>query len=157
VRILRLIGSAVQPQGVVMFELHEALARDCAFVGDLALCRLLLMNDKQYPWLILVPRRAEMREICDLSGDDQLQYLQESNLCSAILRSEFGAEKLNIAALGNMVPQLHIHHIARFSSDPAWPKPVWGQLPAKPYSTDELQGVVAQLRQVIQGRSALDF
>ncbi|WP_414730346.1 HIT domain-containing protein [Zhongshania aliphaticivorans] len=140
-----------------MFELHEALARDCAFVGDLALCRLLLMNDKQYPWLILVPRRAEMREICDLSGDDQLQYLQESNLCSAILRSEFGAEKLNIAALGNMVPQLHIHHIARFSSDPAWPKPVWGQLPAKPYSTDELQGVVAQLRQVIQGRSALDF
>jgi diadenosine tetraphosphate (Ap4A) HIT family hydrolase len=157
VRILRLIGSAVQPQGVVMFELHEALARDCAFVGDLALCRLLLMNDKQYPWLILVPRRAEMREICDLSGDDQLQYLQESNLCSAILRSEFGAEKLNIAALGNMVPQLHIHHIARFSSDPAWPKPVWGQLPAKPYSTDELQGVVAQLRQVIQGRSALNF
>jgi len=140
-----------------MFELHEALARDCAFVGDLALCRLLLMNDKQYPWLILVPRRAEMREICDLSGDDQLQYLQESNLCSAILRSEFGAEKLNIAALGNMVPQLHIHHIARFSSDPAWPKPVWGQLPAKPYSTDELQGVVAQLRKVIQGRSALDF
>jgi diadenosine tetraphosphate (Ap4A) HIT family hydrolase len=157
VRILRLIGSAVQPQGVVMFELHEALARDCAFVGDLALCRLLLMNDKQYPWLILVPRRAEMREICDLSGDDQLQYLQESNLCSAILRSEFGAEKLNIAALGNMVPQLHIHHIARFSSDPAWPKPVWGQLPAKPYPTDELQSVVAQLRQVIQGRSALDF
>lgn len=140
-----------------MFELHEALARDCAFVGDLALCRLLLMNDKQYPWLILVPRRAEMREICDLSGDDQLQYLQESNLCSAILRSEFGAEKLNIAALGNMVPQLHIHHIARFSSDPAWPKPVWGQLPAKPYPTDELQSVVAQLRQVIQGRSALDF
>ncbi|WP_415240287.1 HIT domain-containing protein [Zhongshania aliphaticivorans] len=140
-----------------MFELHEALARDCAFVGDLALCRLLLMNDKQYPWLILVPRRAEMREICDLSGDDQLQYLQESNLCSAILRSEFGAEKLNIAALGNMVPQLHIHHIARFSSDPAWPKPVWGQLPAKPYSIDELQGVVSQLRKVIQGRSALDF
>lgn len=140
-----------------MFELHEALARDCAFVGDLALCRLLLMNDKQYPWLILVPRRAEMREICDLSGDDQLQYLQESNLCSAILRSEFGAEKLNIAALGNMVPQLHIHYIARFSSDPAWPKPVWGQLPAKPYSADELQSVVAQLRQVIQGRSALDF
>jgi diadenosine tetraphosphate (Ap4A) HIT family hydrolase len=157
VRILRLIGSAVQPQGVVMFELHEALARDCAFVGDLALCRLLLMNDKQYPWLILVPRRPEMREICDLSNDDQLQYLQESNLCSAILRSEFGAEKLNIAALGNMVPQLHVHHIARFSSDPAWPKPVWGQLPAKAYSEEELQGVVAQLRQVIQGRSALDF
>ncbi|WP_320838399.1 HIT domain-containing protein [Zhongshania sp.] len=140
-----------------MFELHEALARDCAFVGDLALCRLLLMNDKQYPWLILVPRRPEMREICDLSNDDQLQYLQESNLCSAILRSEFGAEKLNIAALGNMVPQLHVHHIARFSSDPAWPKPVWGQLPAKAYSEEELQGVVAQLRQVIQGRSALDF
>jgi diadenosine tetraphosphate (Ap4A) HIT family hydrolase len=157
VRILRLIGSAVQPQGVVMFELHEALARDCAFVGDLALCRLLLMNDKQYPWLILVPRRPEMREICDLSNDDQLQYLQESNLCSAILRSEFGAEKLNIAALGNMVPQLHVHHIARFSSDPAWPKPVWGQLPAKAYSEEELQGVVAQLRQVIQSRSALDF
>ncbi len=140
-----------------MFELHEALARDCAFVGDFPLCRLLLMNDQQYPWLILVPRRPEKREICDLSDEDQLQYLAESNLCCAILRSEFGAEKLNVAALGNMVPQLHIHHIARFSNDAAWPKPVWGQRPAQPYSLEELQALIVQFRQLIPERIDFNF
>lgn len=140
-----------------MFELHEALARDCAFVGDLALCRLLLMNDCQYPWLILVPRRPDVREISDLNAEDQLQYLQESNLCCAILQSEFGAEKLNVAALGNMVPQLHIHHIARFSADAAWPKPVWGQLPAQPYSDQNLRGRVLQIRHLIQTKADLAY
>ena len=139
-----------------MFELHEALARDCAIVCDLPLCRLLLMNDSQYPWLILVPRRVGMRELCDLNAEDQLQYLQESNLCSVILQGEFGAEKLNVAALGNMVPQLHIHHIARFSSDAAWPKPVWGQFPAQAYSDENLHALVTQLQQAIQDRADWD-
>jgi len=140
-----------------MFELHEALARDCAFVGDLPLCRLLLMNDSQYPWLILVPRRADLREQCDLSGDDQQLYLQESNICCGVLRSEFGAEKLNVAALGNMVPQLHIHHIARFSKDPAWPKPVWGQFPAQAYTDDQLAALVAQLREAFAACAELKY
>jgi diadenosine tetraphosphate (Ap4A) HIT family hydrolase len=133
-----------------MFNLHEALARDCALVGDLPLCRVLLMNDNQYPWLILVPRRADMRECCDLSPADQQQYLQESNVTAALLRSVFGAEKLNIAALGNMVPQLHIHHIARFSNDIAWPKPVWGLNPAQHYHNDALETRLRLVREAYQ-------
>jgi diadenosine tetraphosphate (Ap4A) HIT family hydrolase len=133
-----------------MFNLHEALARDCALVGDLPLCRVLLMNDNQYPWLILVPRRADMRECCDLSPADQQQYLQESNVTAALLRNVFGAEKLNIAALGNMVPQLHIHHIARFSNDIAWPKPVWGLHPAQLYHNDALEIRLRLVREAYQ-------
>ena len=129
-----------------MFKLHEVLARDCAVVGDLPLCRVLLMNDSQYPWLILVPRRDELREICDLSAADQQLYLKESNTTCALLRSELNAEKLNVAALGNMVPQLHIHHIARFSNDVGWPKPVWGLLPAIPYDVDALNKYLKRLR-----------
>jgi diadenosine tetraphosphate (Ap4A) HIT family hydrolase len=144
--ILRLIGCAVQAAGGVMFKLHDVLARDCAVVGDLPLCRVLLMNDSQYPWLILVPRRDELRELCDLSATDQQLYLKESNATCALLRSEFNAEKLNVAALGNMVPQLHIHHIGRFSDDVGWPKPVWGLLPAKPYEVDALDKHLRQLR-----------
>ncbi|MEX1669056.1 HIT domain-containing protein [Zhongshania guokunii] len=140
-----------------MFELHEALARDCEFLGDLPLCRLLLMNDSQYPWLILVPRRADLREQCDLNSDDQLLYLQESNISCAVLRSEFGAEKLNVAALGNMVPQLHIHHIARFNTDATWPKPVWGQLPAQAYTDAKLAALVVQLRKAFRARIELKY
>jgi len=141
-----LIGSAVQAAGEVMFKLHDALARDCAVVGDLPLCRVLLMNDSQYPWLILVPRREALREVCDLNTADQQLYLHESNTTCAILRSVFAAEKLNVGALGNMVPQLHIHHIARFAADAAWPKPVWGLLPAKPYEGNALGTCLNQLR-----------
>ena len=129
-----------------MFKLHEVLARDCAVVGDLPLCRVLLMNDSQYPWLILVPRREEVREVCDLNEGDQQLYLKESNITCAVLQNEFAAEKLNVAALGNMVPQLHIHHIARFTTDVAWPKPVWGLHPAQPYAADALNERVSQLR-----------
>ncbi|CAA0097762.1 HIT domain-containing protein [Zhongshania aliphaticivorans] len=129
-----------------MFKLHEVLARDCAVVGDLPLCRVLLMNDCQYPWLILVPKREGMREVCDLNAADQQLYLQESNITCAVLRREFVAEKLNVGALGNMVPQLHIHHIARFSTDVAWPKPVWGLHPAIPYAVDTLNEHLIQLR-----------
>ena len=139
-----------------MFKLHEALARDCVLIGDLPLCRVLLMNDSQYPWLILVPRRDELREVCDLSGADQLMYLQESNISCSVLRSEFQAEKLNVAALGNMVPQLHIHHIARFAADSSWPKPVWGQLPAIPYDSIALANRVSQLR-AAYANSDVDF
>lgn len=141
-----------------MFTLDQTLARDCAVVGDLPLCRLLLMNDSQYPWLILVPRQDGLREICQLDDDQQAKLMNESNLVSHILLQEFGAEKLNVAALGNMVPQLHLHHIARYAGDPAWPKPVWGALPPKPYSADALEERLARLqRSLAAAGSPLSF
>lgn len=115
-----------------MFELHPRLAEDTLAVGDFPLCRLLLMNDASYPWFILVPRRAEIREIFELARHDQQQLLDESSQLSRVLNRVFYADKLNIAALGNMVPQLHIHHIVRYQSDRAWPNPVWGLFPAQP-------------------------
>ncbi len=122
-----------------MFELHPRLAQDTLVIGDFPLCRLLLMNDVNYPWFILVPRRAEIREIFELEQRDQRQLLDESSHLSQILNTIFQADKLNIAALGNMVPQLHIHHIVRYQNDQAWPNPVWGLFPAQPYTERALQ------------------
>ena len=118
------------------FSLHPQLAADTLIMGELELCSLLLMNDRQYPWFILVPRREGLREIHELADHDQQLLLKESNALCRWLMAEFKPDKLNIAALGNVVPQLHIHHIARFRSDPAWPAPVWGRVPAVQY-TDE--------------------
>lgn len=103
------------------------------------------MNDSNYPWLILVPKREGVREIFELSESDQQQLLRESSMVSRLLVELFSPDKINIAALGNMVPQLHIHHIARFTSDPAWPAPVWGHSKAVPYAkkrADELLGEI---------------
>lgn len=119
------------------FKLHPRLAADTATVGDLPLCRLLLMNDAQYPWFILVPRRENAREIYLLEEPDQQQLLRESSLLSRALMDAFSGEKLNVAALGNMVPQLHLHYIVRYAGDPAWPGPVWGRHPPRPYADAE--------------------
>lgn len=116
------------------FLLHPRLAADCHVAGDFPLCRLLLMNDANYPWFILVPRRENLREIYELSETDQRQLLLESSQLSRALMQTFKGDKLNIAALGNVVPQLHLHHIVRFQNDPAWPAPVWGKHPAAPYT-----------------------
>ncbi|MGQ0586377.1 MAG: HIT domain-containing protein [Gammaproteobacteria bacterium] len=116
------------------FELHPRLAADAFVLGDFPLCRLLLMNDAQYPWFILVPRRVGAREIYLLDEADQAQLLRESSALSRALMEAFRGEKLNVAALGNVVPQLHLHHIVRYAADPAWPGPVWGRHPAQPYS-----------------------
>ncbi len=121
------------------FVLHAQLAADTLLVGDLDLCRVLMMNDSQYPWFILVPRRAEIREIMELSDAERTQLWQESDWLSRELMCQFKPDKLNIAALGNMVPQLHIHHIARFKIDPAWPAPVWGKHPAQAYAPELAQ------------------
>ncbi|NOR72815.1 MAG: HIT domain-containing protein [Mariprofundaceae bacterium] len=129
-----------------MFELHPRLEADCITIGSFPLCRLLLMNDASYPWFILVPQRAGIREIFELSEDDQHQLLRESSALSRVISDHFNADKINVAALGNMVPQLHIHHIVRYESDPAWPAPVWGHAPTKPYSEEELSELVATLR-----------
>ena len=117
-----------------MFKLHPRLEQDTSVIGDFPLCRLLLMNDANYPWFILIPRRAEIREIFELERCDQKQLLEESSHLSQVLSNIFQADKLNIAALGNMVPQLHIHHIVRYQTDQAWPNPVWGLFPTRPYT-----------------------
>jgi diadenosine tetraphosphate (Ap4A) HIT family hydrolase len=128
------------------FALHPRLAADTLPVGDFPLCRLLLMNDARYPWFILVPRRAGAREIYELSDTDQRQLLAESSALSRALMAAFAGEKLNVAALGNVVPQLHVHHVVRHASDAAWPAPVWGRHPPRPYAPPERAARVAALK-----------
>ncbi len=120
------------------FELHPRLAADTIQIGDWPLCRVLLMNDAHYPWVILVPRRAGIREIYELASDDQQALLQESVRLGRTLMQCFGGHKLNVAALGNVVPQLHLHHVVRRVEDAAWPAPVWGRTPAQPYGEEAL-------------------
>lgn len=122
----------------VEFSLAPEFVRDCIEVADWPLCKVLLMNDSQYPWFILVPRQAGLKESIDLSDDDQIVLMKESAKLSHLLQSIFNPDKLNVAALGNMVPQLHIHHIARFKTDVAWPAPVWGKFSAVPYSDAQI-------------------
>lgn len=115
------------------FELHTRLAADCIRVGRLPISMLLLMNDARYPWFILVPQRRGVTEIFQLPESDQCQLWRESACLARNLMQSFHADKINIGVLGNLVPQLHIHHIARFTSDPAWPGPVWGHSEPVPY------------------------
>ncbi|MBE0458320.1 HIT domain-containing protein [Pseudoalteromonas sp. KG3] len=123
----------------VEFSLAPELARDCIEVADWPLCKVLLMNDSQYPWFILVPRKAGLKESIDLDDAEQLLLMKESAKLSLLLKEVFNPDKLNVAALGNMVPQLHIHHIARFKSDAAWPAPVWGKFPSIPYTNEQVE------------------
>ena len=123
------------------FELHEMLTRDCIELVDLPLSKLLLMNDAQYPWFILVPRVANVRDIYQLDWHLQQQFLNESSLLSEVLMETFKGEKMNVAALGNICPQLHVHHIVRFKEDAAWPNPVWGAFPTKPYAEAEITAI----------------
>lgn len=116
-----------------MISLHPQLQQDCVELGRFALCRLLLLNDARYPWCILVPEREDIREIHELAPPDQRQLLEESVRLGRFMAAEFRAHKLNVAALGNLVPQLHVHHIVRYRHDPAWPRPVWGLGEALPY------------------------
>ena len=122
-----------------MFSLHPQLARDCHRLGRFELNLLLLMNDAQYPWCILVPQRKNLREIYELDEAGQVLLLRESVTLGRALMRAFQGDKLNVAALGNMVPQLHLHHIVRHAGDPAWPAPVWGKLPPRPYTAAELE------------------
>lgn len=128
------------------FALHPTLAADCSEVGELPLCRVLLMNDARYPWLILVPKVKAAREIIDLSRDDQHRLSDEIAQCSAALQSVCDPTKLNVAALGNRVPQLHVHVIARFDGDAAWPDPVWGRGEREPYGEGPKRMLVKTLR-----------
>jgi len=125
--------------------LHEQLKQDCFMIGRLPLSLLLLMNDSQYPWFILVPQRARVGEIHQLSEADQQELMRESSQLAACIEAAFKADKINIAALGNVVPQLHIHHIVRYTTDPAWPAPVWGKLKAQPYGDGKADAIMAKL------------
>jgi diadenosine tetraphosphate (Ap4A) HIT family hydrolase len=116
-----------------MHNIHPQLANDCHPLGRFPLCHLLLMDDCRYPWFILVPDRDEIREIYQLGGGDRRRLLDESCLLSEFLMEAYAGDKLNVAALGNQVPQLHLHHIVRFRTDAAWPAPVWGLHEARPY------------------------
>jgi diadenosine tetraphosphate (Ap4A) HIT family hydrolase len=122
------------------FALDPRLAADTLPLGRFPLSLLLLMNDTTYPWCVLVPRRARVTEIFELGPADRAQLLVESCHLGQRMRECFAARKMNVAALGNLVPQLHLHHVARFSDDPAWPHPVWGRVPRVPY---DFAGVAA--------------
>jgi len=128
------------------FILNSTLEKDCFDLGKLKLCRVLLMNDSQFPWLILVPERAELSEIYQLSEQDQFTLMQESSYVAQQLADSYLADKMNIAALGNMVPQLHIHHVVRYKSDKAWPAPIWGQFDAVPYNEESLIKTVSKIK-----------
>src|SRR5712691_10899227 len=128
------------------WSLHPQLAKDTIEVGDLPLARVLLMNDANYPWLVLVPRRHDATEIIDLDEDDQEMLIREIALLAGVLKDVTACDKLNIAAIGNLVPQLHIHIVARRKGDAAWPKPVWGAVPARAYSEAESQRLIAAIR-----------
>ncbi|WP_434154475.1 HIT domain-containing protein [Pseudomonas sp. JZ134] len=129
-----------------MFDLDERLGADTVEVSDLPLCKLLLMKDANYPWLILVPRRSNISEVFELSLEDQMQLMKESSYVAQRLKDYTQAAKINVATLGNIVKQLHIHIVARFEEDLAWPGPVWGKRPAKAYSESELEKCLNDLK-----------
>jgi diadenosine tetraphosphate (Ap4A) HIT family hydrolase len=127
------------------FVLDAKLEADTIDVTALPLCVVRLMNDRRFPWVILVPARPGATEIVDLEAADRARLMEEIALVSGVMRDLFSPTKLNVAALGNVVAQLHVHVIARFASDDAWPRPVWGS-PAEPYRADEIDRTLALLR-----------
>lgn len=131
------------------FTLHERLANDCVVVGDLPLCRALLMNDCRFPWVILAPRREGAVEIHDLPPADRAALIEEIALVSRALKKVASAEKMNVGALGNVVAQLHIHIVGRSAFDDAWPGPVWGAGERVPYAADAAEACAAELRRAL--------
>lgn len=128
------------------FQLDPRLAKDTRAVASLPLCEVRLMNDARFPWLVLVPRQANLVEICDLATEQQATLWHEVNLAAQALRSMMPFDKLNLGALGNIVRQLHIHVVGRREGDAAWPGPVWGSGSAVAYDEDVLAALTWQLR-----------
>jgi diadenosine tetraphosphate (Ap4A) HIT family hydrolase len=134
------------PPSPPAWSLHPQLEQDTETIGDLALSRLLVSSDANYPWLLLVPRRPGASEIIDLDAADQRQLMMEIATVSAALKAVTACDKLNVAAIGNMVPQLHVHIVARRRDDAAWPKPVWGTVPAQAWDPAARGRLVAAVR-----------
>ncbi|EIK52132.1 histidine triad family protein [Stutzerimonas stutzeri TS44] len=132
-----------------MFILDSRLEQDTLPIGDYPLCRLLLMNDAQYPWFILVPRREAISELFQLDAADQQQLWRETTALAEIVKDSFGADKMNVATLGNVVSQLHMHVIARSRDDAAWPAPVWGRHQPRPYTQEQAAAIRARLKTVL--------
>ncbi|WP_419736735.1 HIT domain-containing protein [Pseudomonas sp. COR18] len=132
-----------------MFVLDSRLQQDTLPMGDFPLCRLLLSNDSNYPWFILVPRRAGISEVFELDAADQAQLWHETAALAQALKQAFKADKMNVAALGNVVSQLHMHVIVRHRGDAAWPAPVWGKHPARPYAEAEVAAIRERLGSVL--------
>ncbi|MED5510718.1 MAG: HIT domain-containing protein [Pseudomonadota bacterium] len=132
-----------------MYELHPKLAQDTFSVGEYELSDVRLMNDTRYPWVILVPRRGNVREIHQLTEAEQQRLIYESSFTSERMMQLFSAQKMNVAAIGNVVEQLHLHHVARFTTDATWPLPVWGIGEAQAYSEVAAKAMLSQLRRVL--------
>jgi diadenosine tetraphosphate (Ap4A) HIT family hydrolase len=137
------------PPKAPAFTLHPQLERDTINIGDLPLCRVLVIQDANYPWLLLVPRRDSVVEILDLDEVEQAQLMTETTRVARALREITQCDKLNIAALGNVVPQLHVHIIARRKTDAAWPRPVWGAVPPLSHDPEELKLFTSAIRKKI--------
>ena len=131
------------------WSLHPQLARDTIVIGDLALSRLLVVNDANWPWLLLVPRHPGASEIIDLDEVERAQLMTEISRVARALKEVTACDKLNVAALGNVVPQLHVHVIARRTGDAGWPKPIWGAAAPLPYDKEELERFTAAIRRTI--------
>lgn len=129
------------------FKLHPDLIRDGLPLGTFSLCQVLLINDAHYPWFVLVPKRENISDTIDLNLEDYAALWAESREFSRAIMSAFNGEKLNVAALGNMTPQLHIHHIVRYKTDLAWPGPIWGKHPLKAYSPEQITDIQSRLAQ----------
>jgi diadenosine tetraphosphate (Ap4A) HIT family hydrolase len=140
-----------------MIKLHPQLEKDCIILGKFSLCSLLLLNDANYPWFILLPDRENIEEIHQLTDQDQQQLLKESMFFCFCLDEVYLPDKLNIAALGNVVPQLHIHHIARFKTDACWPAPVWGAVTATRYTTKQINDIKKQLKNWFNNNTKQSF
>ena len=134
-----------------MFQLDPQLEKDCLVLGRFPLCMLLLNRDANYPWFILVPQRPDLTELYHLSEQERAVFFAESCALSEALMDVFAGDKLNVAALGNVVSQLHIHHIVRYKQDTAWPRPVWGAAPPVSYTQDVLQARVDDLLPLLAG------
>lgn len=132
-----------------MYQLHPTLAADTTYLGQLALCDVLLANNKTYPWVILVPRRAAVKEVYELSSNDQQTLMAENSLVAEKLAHFFQADKINLAAFGNQVPQLHWHIIVRYQTDPAWPNPIWLAMQPTSYGQEEKTTLVTSLQQLL--------
>ncbi|MBC9251732.1 histidine triad (HIT) protein [Pseudomonas alcaligenes] len=132
-----------------MFTLDPRLQQDTLTIGDFPLCRLLLMNDAQYPWFILVPRREAVSELFQLDVADQQQLWLETTRLAEVLKDSFDADKMNVATLGNVVSQLHMHVIVRRREDAAWPAPVWGKHPAQAYAVAQVAAIRERLKLVL--------
>jgi diadenosine tetraphosphate (Ap4A) HIT family hydrolase len=134
------------------FRLHPQLEQDCIRIGRFDLCQLLMMNDSLYPWFILVPEKADVTEIYQLDKLDRIQLIEESSFLAKNLSELFLADKMNIGAIGNLVPQLHIHHIVRYKTDKVWPAAIWGKSEKIPYTEKEINDKKILVRNQLKAR-----